>query len=203
MNLQPDHLVERLRTMNRANFVPYLGKAVFLLVRIDASRAKVASGLRESLEAREDFDSGSESSLTLAGTPISDRGLRPKRERPSSNVTMLRRTLERAPHFVVLLAKRTNPRRTGDGIVLGRSKDSDIVLKDRSVSQRHARLDCDDQGTYYIIDEKSTNGTRVNGKLIAPREWLDVYPGDTMKLGDVTFTMAVGASLLEAIGPAK
>jgi pSer/pThr/pTyr-binding forkhead associated (FHA) protein len=49
-----------------------------------------------------------------------------------------------------------------DGITIGRAPDNIIVLTDRSVSNRHAVLRLAN-GSYYLKDLGSTNGTRVNG----------------------------------------
>ena len=52
---------------------------------------------------------------------------------------------------------------TGDRIVLGRSRECDIRLADANVSRRHAEVRQED-GTYWVIDLGSTNGTELNGR---------------------------------------
>jgi adenylate cyclase len=55
---------------------------------------------------------------------------------------------------------------TKDEASIGRSNDNDIVLNDFSVSRRHASLRRDATG-WVIQDNQSTNGIRINDKLVA------------------------------------
>jgi len=52
-----------------------------------------------------------------------------------------------------------------DEISIGRGKDSDIVLKDDTVSRNHARITKSEEG-YLLTDLGSFNGTKVNEKSI-------------------------------------
>ena len=52
-----------------------------------------------------------------------------------------------------------------DGLVLGRSPDSDLMLEDPGLSRRHASFHRDDHG-WVIRDLKSHNGTFLQGRLI-------------------------------------
>ena len=45
---------------------------------------------------------------------------------------------------------------------IGRHPANDIVLPDRGVSKYHARVECDQDGRYRVVDQGSSNGTRVN-----------------------------------------
>lgn len=54
-----------------------------------------------------------------------------------------------------------------DGFVqVGRSADCQIILDDEYVSTRHARLQMTPEGSWYLEDMGSTNGTYVNGQRI-------------------------------------
>ena len=56
-----------------------------------------------------------------------------------------------------------------ESMTIGRRDEADIVLKDGSVSGKHAiifRSGDGDDVTYYLRDNDSTNGTRVNNQLI-------------------------------------
>lgn len=47
-------------------------------------------------------------------------------------------------------------------LIVGRSKDCDVTLRFSDVSGRHCRLVLS-KGYWYVIDLRSTNGTRLNG----------------------------------------
>ena len=65
-------------------------------------------------------------------------------------------------------------------IVMGRSDQADIVLDDSYASEFHLRFSVDD-GTLYVQDLGSTNGTYVNGRRItAP---VSVGRGDAVQVG--------------------
>jgi len=51
-------------------------------------------------------------------------------------------------------------------VTIGRDAACDIVLDDKKVSRNHAMLRQLGNGDYYLIDEGSSNGCYVNGKLI-------------------------------------
>jgi ABC transport system ATP-binding/permease protein len=53
----------------------------------------------------------------------------------------------------------------GESMVIGRDKDSDLVLDHVLISRRHARIEHDERG-YVVTDLKSANGTFVNGQRI-------------------------------------
>lgn len=62
-------------------------------------------------------------------------------------------------------------RATFAGVILvGRAASSDIVLDHQSVSKLHARIRCAPDGTYFISDAGSRNGTRVGGRVVAQAE---------------------------------
>jgi pSer/pThr/pTyr-binding forkhead associated (FHA) protein len=63
-------------------------------------------------------------------------------------------------------------------VSIGRGPKNDIRLPDSAVSARHARLVQEDE--VFLIDEQSTNGTRLNGKRI---ERHPLRHGDLMQIG--------------------
>ncbi len=72
--------------------------------------------------------------------------------------------LAHEPRAVLVLGSKRHE--IGDrALVLGRSRGCDIPLDDPNVSRRHAEVKAED-GTYWIVDLDSTNGTEVNGKRI-------------------------------------
>lgn len=59
--------------------------------------------------------------------------------------------------------------------VIGRGKDSDIVISDKQVSKQHAKITRDAQGRYFIEDLGSTNKTYLDGAYLVtgvPERWL-------------------------------
>ena len=76
---------------------------------------------------------------------------------------------------------------SGSRVVLGRSREADIVLQDPNVSRRHAELRRD-EGGWQIVDLGSTNGIKVNGRRVNNQP---LSPGDQVTIGvtDLTFEL--------------
>ncbi|WP_205696209.1 DUF3662 and FHA domain-containing protein [Conexibacter sp. SYSU D00693] len=72
------------------------------------------------------------------------------------------------------------------GVVIGRSRECDVVLSDSNVSRRHAEIRPTGRG-WLVEDLGSTNGVRVNGRPVNGPHPLE--PGDRLELGtaDVRF----------------
>lgn len=77
------------------------------------------------------------------------------------------------------------------GIRIGRSHDNDIVLTDNEVSRHHAFV-WETNGTVYVRDEGSRNGTFVNGSRIANATVL--HAGDRIQLGNTFLQVREGAA---------
>ena len=76
----------------------------------------------------------------------------------------------------------------GPVAVLGRSKECDCVVRDPNVSRRHAELRRSDNGDWQIVDLGSTNGVKVNGRLVDTSR---LSPGDDVVLGTTRFTFDI------------
>ncbi|MEZ4449401.1 MAG: FHA domain-containing protein [Nannocystaceae bacterium] len=63
---------------------------------------------------------------------------------------------------------------------IGRSPRVEIVLEDDAVSRRHAELERDEEGAWWVRDLGSINGTRVNGQVLADRHRLKI--GDRIEI---------------------
>ena len=76
---------------------------------------------------------------------------------------------------------------SGSRVVVGRSREADIVLQDPNVSRRHAELRRDDGG-WQIVDLGSTNGIKVNGRRVDSQQ---LSAGDQITIGvtDLTFEL--------------
>jgi len=76
------------------------------------------------------------------------------------------------------------------GVSVGRAPALvDAPLLDAQVSRRHARF-CARGEHATVEDLNSANGTRLNGKRIKPYQPARVRPGDTVRLGNIEFTVA-------------
>lgn len=67
-------------------------------------------------------------------------------------------------------------------IVMGRSRDVDVMLADPGVSRRHATFRRDERGEWLIEDLHSTRGTWLNGRRLQPGESAVVRPGDLIEV---------------------
>lgn len=68
-------------------------------------------------------------------------------------------------------------------IVIGRAPTSDVLLsKDKLTSRRHATIRYEN-GQYYLYDERSANGTFVNGQQIEEGSYL-LHDGDRVGIGE-------------------
>lgn len=68
----------------------------------------------------------------------------------------------------------------GDRLVIGRSPRVEIVLEDDAVSRRHAELERDADGHWWVTDLGSINGTRVDGQRLTDRHRLAI--GDRIEI---------------------
>jgi len=68
---------------------------------------------------------------------------------------------------------------SGDRLVIGRSRDCDLVVEDQNVSRRHAELRREDRD-WVLVDLGSTNGIKLNGRRV---ERSPLSSGDEITLG--------------------
>lgn len=71
------------------------------------------------------------------------------------------------------------------GVVIGRSRECDVVVEDENVSRRHCEVR-PSGGSWTVRDLGSTNGVKVNGRRIDGAQSLK--PGDRIELGVSTLT---------------
>ncbi|MBW2183660.1 MAG: FHA domain-containing protein [Deltaproteobacteria bacterium] len=71
-----------------------------------------------------------------------------------------------------------------DTILIGRSADNDVQIKDAAVSRKHLKI-TRQEDKLFVEDLGSQNGTWVKGQLIRPKEAVEVEPGDSIVIGDV------------------
>jgi hypothetical protein len=73
----------------------------------------------------------------------------------------------------------------GRRLSVGRGTDNDLHFNDPSVSKVHATLMVNREGTLFLADAGSTNGTFINGRRIAYGESRQVEEGDVVGFGDI------------------
>ena len=99
------------------------------------------------------------------------------------------RPLEPAPdrRQALLIAEGRRNVLSGDRVMVGRSRECDVVLSDANVSRRHIELRRGERG-WAAVDLGSTNGMKVNGRRLSHAE---LEPGDRITIGitDLTFEL--------------
>jgi pSer/pThr/pTyr-binding forkhead associated (FHA) protein len=81
----------------------------------------------------------------------------------------------------------------GEGVVIGRDPDCDVVLAGREVSRRHATIRPSIQG--YVLTDTSTTGTHVNRRRVNGTQVLGM--GDVIRIGDEEFRFEADAATFE------
>jgi len=86
----------------------------------------------------------------------------------------------------------------GESAILGRHPECDIVLDSGAVSRQHARL-VRHEGTYFVEDLGSRNGTFVNGRMVSGRQ--ELREGDELAVCDMLFAFHLEPPELEPLAP--
>ncbi|MEK6233332.1 MAG: FHA domain-containing protein, partial [Planctomycetales bacterium] len=68
-------------------------------------------------------------------------------------------------------------------MIVGRRRDSDLVIMHKSVSRQHCEL-VEQDGQVVVRDNHSANGTFINNKQISEKA---LRPGDKLRVGPLTF----------------
>ncbi|MGN7613703.1 FHA domain-containing protein [Magnetococcales bacterium HHB-1] len=77
---------------------------------------------------------------------------------------------------------------------VGRSNKNDLTMADYAISNRHARIEKVGTG-YFICDNGSTNGTKVNGIEVQKDDQIELADGDEVAFGRFLFTFLYPAAL--------
>jgi hypothetical protein len=132
-----------------------------------------------------------------AGQPVLLLGFRPgasggrqyrtlSADTESRAVPTLRSVVADAGTVVAPIAKRAgNP--YGDFVFAGRAVTSDIVIDDPSVSKSHAAFRHDDgpKGGWHVKDNRSRNGTYLDGNKLESGAWVVIPNGAQITFGGV------------------
>jgi pSer/pThr/pTyr-binding forkhead associated (FHA) protein len=80
-----------------------------------------------------------------------------------------------------------------DRVVIGRARYCDVCLPDMAVSTRHAEIEV--RGSdYVIVDQRSLNGTRVDGKKLVPLQPRVLKNGDQIEIAGFVLAFRLGVS---------
>ena len=82
-------------------------------------------------------------------------------------------------------------------ILLGRRGGVDVLLPDARVSLVHARIERR-KGEYWLVDDNSTNGTRLNGTPVANGLRQRLQEGDRISIGEYALQVSLPPSSTEA-----
>lgn len=154
--------------------------------RGDGVHAELRSGLADDVSAVfDDEPSGSESGIAFGDDELRDLGASTL---PSPTPVVSARPAKGGGKAVLILAEGTPDEViypiTTDTVTLGRSRDNTIQVKnDSKVSRLHCRVLLRD-GAYFVEDNKSANGTLVDGELVTQRR---LAGGEELIVGESFF----------------
>ena len=132
-----------------------------------------------------------------AGLTFSQGQTRLTRERKKSPLS---RDLIRNGNMLPVFEVRQNTPGPPGQVRLGRSDENDLVLRDDSVSSRHAVFQRDERtGTYMLQDLASMNGTMVNGSRLVVGKPVVIFDGDVLSFGDSSFLFFYPGGLYDVI----
>jgi hypothetical protein len=111
----------------------------------------------------------------------------------------LKRSTVRRPHNIEVLPVVKAPGNPyPDRVSVGRARNCDIVMRDPSVSKLHAHFRMGGAKPE-LVDIDSQNGTRVNGRPLAPHQPAQVSPGDIVLFGSVACKLVDAAALYDLL----
>src|SRR5690348_6244506 len=85
-----------------------------------------------------------------------------------------------------------------DEVTIGRVPGNDVILPKGNVSKRHSRVVRQD-GRFFVVDLKSTNGTYLNGRRITTPSV--IRPGDKIYVGDFVVIVDTGEAPVSSPPP--
>ena len=86
-----------------------------------------------------------------------------------------------------------------DRISVGRAVNCDVVLRLSFVSKLHAHLLLEDGQIKALVDNRSRNGTKINGVPLISGKSMPVTGDDRVSFGDLDLTLVTGAQLYDRL----
>lgn len=189
----PPQLVQKA-TGPLESFLTIYGQSPILCIDLSASPdGDLEYGLTAAMETGE-FVHNIGFHTVVGGSKLLESG----RATHGFSAPMLMQRLLQRRHFMLPLAKHASDAMSEERIGVGRARNRDVVLRHASVSKFHAWFQLDNDGTVYVADAGSTNGTKVDGKSLTPRELVAVEPGTPVSFGKVTALVCEPAIVWEA-----
>jgi hypothetical protein len=105
------------------------------------------------------------------------------------------------PATRVLVLEKTANNPYSELIFVGRSATCDVVIRDSSVSKAHAVFMRDKDG-FHVLDNRSHNGTFVNGRRLGLAERVKVKTGDCLLFGAYPVYVVMPEDLPQVIAQA-
>ncbi|MBW2435065.1 MAG: FHA domain-containing protein [Deltaproteobacteria bacterium] len=108
---------------------------------------------------------------------------------------------ESLKHAVYPLVKGEYPATPRGSFYIGRINGNDMIMPDYAISKRHAIIDIED-GTYYLHDAGSTNGTKINGTRLGKKR-VKLKDKDVIGFARYEFTFLYPKSLYKMLREIK
>jgi hypothetical protein len=182
-NLSPTSRVTAAKALPLSRFAAEQEANALLLVSLKNESAKFVAMLsRIDEEPRDPMVSEMLDPMTRMGEPL--RQTWPAELAETFDEDALAGIVEKTSHFAAAIRKRSRGEAQEHGrITVGRAHDCDIVLTSQTVSKIHAWFEVGDNGTHWITDKGSRNGTRINGQRIAMDQPAPLSAGDRIEFG--------------------
>lgn len=84
-------------------------------------------------------------------------------------------------------------------ITVGRASIHDIIIKEPTISKFHAYFQVDEEQNYYLVDNDSTNGTKLNDKDIASNNFILLKDSDKITFSNINFMFYKPSTLYEIL----
>lgn len=85
------------------------------------------------------------------------------------------------------------------GITIGRTPNNDLVVAHASVSRFHAWFQQGEDGSWWVADAGSKNGTELGSRALVARQRHKLTGGERLRFGSVTAWFLIPEKLLERL----